>query len=407
MKKAFTIIELLVAMGLLSMLIAISGLVFSTAVKAHRVADATGEIATKLQAITQQLDADFGKGHLQKDGEVLFVSMVEPEYAVKDGQFVDINTTVNGVITSPNKDGNVPDAVDEDGNGIPDRYLPFDRIMFFTTGDFQSYNAQQTNVDKNNDGVLDTKIIYSNMARVCYSFGKNAQGTQAAREPSPSKRIFCRTQHLITADTDLPAFPVVSSWSQSVADTFNTYNFKYEYQTMMKENWFAMTDAASPDWQAKIDMLFYIVFDTPINITLNSVSYSPSSWCHDGDSQLKVDLSAPDATVHQLFMQGVGQFHVQIWQWDPAIGRYRWWPEIDPDGDGIYNEGATFNDGRTDYNLDGNAIDISTILGKWYPAFGAVFDNVIGPALKFTFTLYDSNGVFKDGKTFTYIVNLQ
>jgi hypothetical protein len=42
----------------------------------------------------------------------------------------------------------------------------------------------------------------------------------------------------------------------------------------------------------------------------------------------------------------------------------------------------------------------------WFPLFNDIFDNAVGPALKFTFTLYDSNGVFKDGKTFTHIVYL-
>ena len=59
MKKAFTIIELLVATALLAMLIAISGMVFSTAVKAHRTANAAAEVAAKLFALTDQLNRDF------------------------------------------------------------------------------------------------------------------------------------------------------------------------------------------------------------------------------------------------------------------------------------------------------------------------------------------------------------
>jgi type II secretory pathway pseudopilin PulG len=399
MKKAFSIIELLVGMALLTILIAISGIVFSAAVKMHRTAGATAEIATKLRVMKQQLDADFGSGHLQKDGEFLIVSILEPEYATKDGKFVDINTTVNGVITSTNPDGVVPDAVDDDGNGIPDRYLPYDRVMFFTTGDFQSYNAQPA--DTNGDGTVDSsKIVYSNEARVCYSFGKDASGTPASHEPMPSRRIFCRTQHLITGDTDLPVFPTVSSWNQATAETFNEDNFKYEYQTMTKEGWFAMTDVAKTnDLQAKIDMLFYIAFDTPFSIDMNgdgTSDYSTSSWCTYGTSNLKVDTNNA-ATLHPLFMQGVGQFHVQ--KWEPSLNR--WYPEIDLDGDGVYNEAV----GGTDYVLSGDSININSILGQWYPLFGT-FDATIGSALKFTFTLYDSKGVYPEGKTFTYIVYL-
>ena len=364
MKKAFTIIELLVAMGLLSMLIAISGLVFSTAVKAHRIANATGEISAKLQAFTQQLDADFGNGHLQKDGEFLLVWAPSPELK---------------------RDGTI---LDEDGDGIPDRYLSFDRVMFFAGGDFQSYDAQPA--DTNGDGTVDSsKIVYSNMARVCYIFSKDTQNARAYNEPNPVKRMLCRTQHLITADTDLPTFPDITAWDQTKSDNFHRDNFLYEYQTMTREDWLNIP-LGNPT-PIKDDILS-IILDLRVG----------SSTILQGGPKINLNDAG---TLHQLFMQGVGQFHVQIWKLDSAINRYRWWPEIDPDGDGIYNEGSTFDDGRTDYLLNGNEIDTVTLDGRLVPHWHT-WDH-IGPALKFTFTLYDSNGVFKDGKTFTYIVNLQ
>ena len=57
--KAFTIIELVVAVALLVMLVGLSSVVFSTTVKAHRQANATIEITRKLNAIKTQLDTDF------------------------------------------------------------------------------------------------------------------------------------------------------------------------------------------------------------------------------------------------------------------------------------------------------------------------------------------------------------
>ena len=59
MRKAFTIVELLVAIGLFGILLTASGIIFATAVDAHRTAEATTEIAQKLAAITDQLSADF------------------------------------------------------------------------------------------------------------------------------------------------------------------------------------------------------------------------------------------------------------------------------------------------------------------------------------------------------------
>jgi len=54
MRKAFTIVELLVAMGLFGMLLAASGVIFATAVNTHRTAEATAEITQNLAAITDQ-----------------------------------------------------------------------------------------------------------------------------------------------------------------------------------------------------------------------------------------------------------------------------------------------------------------------------------------------------------------
>ena len=51
-------------------------------------------------------------------------------------------------------------------------------------------------------------------------------------------------------------------------------------------------------------------------------------------------------------------------------------------------------------------------LTKWFSynlalyVSGAVTDPAFPRALKFTFKLYDSRGVFKDGQTFTHIVYL-
>jgi prepilin-type N-terminal cleavage/methylation domain-containing protein len=378
MKKAFTIIELLVAMGLLSVLIAISGLVFSTAVKAHRAANATGEISAKLQAFTHQLDADFGNGHLQKDGEFLLVWAPSPELK---------------------RDGTI---LDKDGNGIPDRYLSFDRILFFTAnGDMlQSYNEQPA--DTNGDGAVDsTKPAYSTEARLCYNFGRDAYDTRAHNEPNPVKRMFCRTHHLITADTDLLPWPDLSvAWDPAdfVKKNFwdkTTSTHGYEYQTMDKIAWFNIPGGI------KEDML----------MAMMDITFKPSVAA-PGCPQ--VDLTSPPktaATIHQLFMQGVGQFRVQVWRSD--LTPNRWYPEIDPDGNGDYSD--------SDYYVTSEKIVTDDVGGIWNinddashfsihfvdPSIPLPLSIPFTSALKFTFTLYDSNGVFKDGKTFTYIVYLK
>jgi hypothetical protein len=59
MKKAFTITELLVAVGLLAAVLSASTMVFHYSIEAQRTAMATAEIMRTLRAITDQLNMDF------------------------------------------------------------------------------------------------------------------------------------------------------------------------------------------------------------------------------------------------------------------------------------------------------------------------------------------------------------
>jgi hypothetical protein len=124
----------------------------------------------------------------------------------------------------------------------------------------------------------------------------------------------------------------------------------------------------------------------------------------------------------------VGEFKVQGW-YDPG---QRWIPEVNPDGDESLSD--------TDFFLDPSntsRLDQINVPGVLYPfrvipsippesyglvKLGGAFNgnsyqgllnensfNLIpglGKALKFTFTLYDSKGIIKDGRTFTHIVYL-
>jgi hypothetical protein len=94
-------------------------------------------------------------------------------------------------------------------------------------------------------------------------------------------------------------------------------------------------------------------------------------------------------------------------------------PQVDPDGDGSLAD--------TDFLLaSGDTLESEAVPGVLYPYppyGGVVMRNIdyprdqvdkehfgaipgLGRALKFTFTLYDSRGVLKEGRTFTHIVYL-
>jgi hypothetical protein len=110
-----------------------------------------------------------------------------------------------------------------------------------------------------------------------------------------------------------------------------------------------------------------------------------------------------------LLCEGVGEFKIQGWY----EAQQQWIPEVDPDGNG--------NLADTHFFLN----EPNNVPGVLYPApYGTVHINTIdyqrellneanfniipglGRALKFTFTLYDSRGIIKNGMTFTHIVYL-
>jgi hypothetical protein len=355
MKRAFTITELLVAMGLLAAILAGSGVVFSSAVKAKRTAEATAEITQKLQTITDQLTADF-EG-LRKDGEILLIWMA---------------------------------GTDDDGDGTVDRYERFDRIMFFANGDFYSYH-----LGPNGD------IIHGNIARICYMLAKNGD-RDSAQIQEPAERILSRTQHIYSSE----AFPVFPEMTPFVEADFRADNYSLEYETTILDDW---------KWLpfAEKDSVLTIISDVRIG---GSSAIPTEDW------GTTVDPADP-CTIHTLFCEGVGEFSIQGWH----EGLGRWVPQVDPDNDGDMAD--------TDFIPNGSGIDAANLPGILYPYLigaplgsrgvevylnglptgypesevdEAHFNQIpgFGKAFKFTFTIYDSIGIFPKGKTFTHIVYL-
>ena len=356
MKKAFTIFELIVAMALMVVLLAGSGVVFRMSVEVHRKATATSEISRKLLAIVQQFDQDFE--NLRKDGEIIMMWL--PRYDSDLG-----------------------------------RYVRFDRIMFFATGDFHSYG--------------DNPSVQGNTARICYMLAKDGSGMIAPGQ-NRKDRILARVQHVYTADESLDVFPDLSNIPFAGSAPYSYTEIEensVEYDTMTMGEW------TSQPWSLKRHMI-PVVTDVP---------YDGSDPIIDGGPT--VSLDNPD-TVHMLFCEGVGGFSIQGWY----EAEQRWVPTINPDEDedGILDDtdfvpaaGAS----PTTLDLDG----VSVLLypydgapdlhgGLWNYKFDGVYPDSdvteanfnsipgLGKAFKFTFTLYDSLGVFPEGKTFTHIVYL-
>jgi prepilin-type N-terminal cleavage/methylation domain-containing protein len=154
MKKAFTLIELVVAVALLAMVLSFASVVFKVSIEAYRMAGANTEIMQKLRAITDQLNADF-KGQIWNPGGKVNFNFSE---VTIDGKSVDVRS---------------------------------DSIVFFANGDFQSTGQYDY-------GGTD-KTVVGNVACIFY-------GQAASPNPStgkPEEKILVRRQTIITDDSDL------------------------------------------------------------------------------------------------------------------------------------------------------------------------------------------------------------
>jgi prepilin-type N-terminal cleavage/methylation domain-containing protein len=348
--KAFTLIELMVALGIMVIVIGFAGEIFKVSIDSQRTAVANAEIMQKFRAITNQLNSDFSG--LNKDGEIFIVWKTAP------------------VLNSA--------YVDNDLDG----YERFDRIMFFANGDFQSYDTYSTN----------TKIIRGNIARICYMLAKD--GTTRPEAIDKPRRILARSQHILTDDQELPGN---FDPNNLTAEQWVEWNNLYQYDKISLEQWKMLP------FNEKIDMLSVIC-----DIEIVSEDSMGSSSINENLRGVSVSPDDPNS-MHMLLCDGAGEFKVQGWD----NTRKTWVPEVDPDGNGDLSDSNFF------------IKDSNNVPGVLYPwPLGAIAINNIdypreqldkehfnmipglGRALKFTFTLFDSRGIIKNGRTFTHIVYL-
>ncbi len=71
MRKAFTLLEMVVALGILALILSFAGVIFRVSIESQRLALANAEIMQKYRTITTQLDEDF-RG-LCRDGEIFAI----------------------------------------------------------------------------------------------------------------------------------------------------------------------------------------------------------------------------------------------------------------------------------------------------------------------------------------------
>jgi len=152
MRKAFTLIELIVAIGILAVVLSFAGLIFRVSIDSHRMALANAEIMQKLRVITEQLDADF--------------QSVIYEYGGKNSARTQTYTI--------------------DGNDYP---VNSDSVVFFASGDFQSTEQYGTGPE----------TIAGNVAVIFYG---QPDPDSYDRVPEPRDTWLLRRQTILASEAE-------------------------------------------------------------------------------------------------------------------------------------------------------------------------------------------------------------
>ncbi|NVL91363.1 MAG: type II secretion system protein [Desulfobacterales bacterium] len=369
--KAFTLLELVVAIAILAMVLSFAGVIFKVSIESYRTAIANAEIMRKMRAITDQLNTDFKD--IRKDAPLLIRFRQNP--------------------ANPSQ-----------------RY---DQIMFFADGDFQSTQLYDGNPPA--DPLIPAPAgqpVRGNVARIYYGqAGVNRTRPDDFKPPWQQqinkKRVLARSQHILTSD------PSIFHWFADFNDfkmrevIHNRYpnNDFYEHDRLSLSEWKAV------GWEDYRDQIIPACFK----------------------KRPQFDIYDPN-TFHKLMSESVGNFAVQWAYWDPGPDlsiplddQYRWFPSDDPDGLAAPPDDSHFllmdppdpDPVRTEFGVSFNTPGMRTsgwhriedgyVIYRWPPGGYNRKPMTFSPdffpdALKFTFTLYDSKGIIENGRRFTHIV---
>jgi len=360
MKKAFTLIELMVAVGLLAIVLSFAGIIFNASIDTHRTAMANAEIMQKLRAITDQLDADF-RG-LCKDGEIFVVW--------------------------------VPKLITGGDKSNPDDYERLDRIMFFANGNFQSFNT--------------VPAVGGAVARICYMLAR--KGPDAADGQNRAKRVLARTQHIRTAG---PAGLLNPNDPNALTPAeWYDWNNRYEYDDIGLQRWKHIRMGGKANILTAITGVK--VSSPSVDPDVSGADVDPANdpnsihmlLC-EGVGEFKVQ-----GWTHDPNTAGAG------WRWAAEVD-----PNGDGNlADTDFFLDSTLL-GLDTNDVPGVLYPYrECVPGEFYGGVKirglglskqllneANFNGIpgLGRALKFTFTLFDSKGIIEQGRTFTHIVYLK
>jgi len=168
MRKAFTLIEVVVSLGILAVILSFAGVIFRVSVESQRMAMANAEVMQKLRVITEQLDADFRGGAIPT--------------RFPYGYPVRFSYTMRSRV----------------GTGVPTP-MDSDAILLVTAGDFRSTEQYSG------------KTIAGNVACVFYG---QPDPNSYKQPPRPHEKILLRRQTILTVDGTTFTFDPLAEYAR-------------------------------------------------------------------------------------------------------------------------------------------------------------------------------------------------
>jgi len=355
--RAFTLIELVVAIGLLVMVISSAGMIFKISIETHRTTTANAEIMQKFRAITRQLNTDLQD--LRKDSPLLIWFQQDEDTKER-----------------------------------------FDQIMFFSSGDFQSTQLYTEdlgagNVPENYElEQAGQKYVRGNTARIYYGQAKVNDDNPWDPDVLSSERILARRQHILTAEPDFIDWP-----KEDMSNFDYTTNDRYEHDSLSLAQW-KNVDPANYDKILTTCFGERSLIDSDIPQTFQRL------MC-EGVGSFTIQWA--------YWNPGTGEEEIRWFPSDNPDGE----EETEEDSHfKLMNEeypGLGLNEKFGVYfylPADLTSVEI------WFPIEDVIqyedsdeevvyFPEGFYPkAFKFTFTLYDSKGIIEGRRTFTHIVYL-
>ena len=413
LRPGFTLAELMVSVAVLLVLMTMVAWIFSTATRASSVATASNELNAFARAAENQFGRDFDG--LLKDSFIgIWYQLTEdPRYA----------------------------------GASPKRYLRTDRIVFFTAGDHSSikqlrdqrsvrdWPSGQALIDPPGaSGLLNPGPIRGSVAKVFLGHSYATDPTNAATaNPDPRTWVLARRSQVVAPDLDIVAVRHVLNSVDSVqADQME---FELRGPDTWERLWLSPTSGSPLADLFGTDGNHGLMTEDPGAyfdwLDFTGASTGIRYW---GAMRRPVVNIKDNIGMHMLFLPGCAEFKVQRWieRWPDSgaalgpnsrDGMPRWWPEEDPDGNGIPHEAGSCDFEAFRYVLTGNTINIREYFNGPFPPGGDPprypSDPTTGApwlyfsaddvprAIKITIRLFDQNLRIADGQVFTMTFGLR